>query len=486
MINKWKRREEDGSLEKVKCNSGNWGEAKMWVAPIMISRLRHKGAHGANQIFALKQHTLRMNPSLKVLIIGSGGREHALLKACLNSPMVEKAWAAPGNGGMQAEAECHPLDVENPSDCVTLARELGANFVIVGPEVPLALGVADDLRAAGIATYGPGRDGAVLESSKAACKAFFKKYDIPTADWDTFTQVEPALEYLQRFTLPVVVKASGLAAGKGVLICETMEAAEEAVRGMLEEDSFGASGQEIVIEEFLTGQEASIMVLVSGSKYVCLAPSQDHKRVGEGDTGLNTGGMGAYAPAAVVTESVMKIVHKDIIGPTLEGFEAEGIDFRGTLFVGLMIDDAGQPKVLEYNVRFGDPECQVLLPLCETDPVQLMWDCANGTLEPEEVRMKDKSAVIVVLAAKGYPGSYPKNDPIVLPGDLPADLSIVHAGTKLDANGQLLSTGGRVLGVVSMADTLKEAAAKAYSVCDAVQWENKYFRRDIGHRQLKN
>lgn len=429
---------------------------------------------------------LNMESPLNVLIIGSGGREHALLKACLKSPLVEKAWAAPGNGGMAEEADCHPLDVENPEACVQLAKDLGASLVIVGPEVPLALGVADDLREAGIPAYGPGRDGAVLESSKAACKAFFKKYDIPTADWDTFTETAPALEYLNQFDLPVVVKASGLAAGKGVLICESKAEAEAAVRGMLDEGTFGESGQEVVIEEFLTGQEASIMVMVSGDKYVCLAPSQDHKRVGEGDTGLNTGGMGAYAPAAVVNEAIMEIVHKDIIGPTLEGFKAEGIDFRGTLFIGLMISDAGEPKVLEYNVRFGDPECQVLLPLCETDPVQLMWDCANGTLEPEEVKMKDQAAMIVVLAADGYPGSYPKNDLIKLPESLPEGLSIVHAGTKLDESGQLRSSGGRVLGVVSMAETLEQAAEKAYAVCDAVEWENKYFRRDIGHRQLKS
>ncbi len=427
-----------------------------------------------------------MESPLKVLVIGSGGREHALLKACLESSLVEKVWAAPGNGGMAGEAECRPLDVEDPEACVALAKDLEANLVIVGPEVPLALGVADDLRETGIAAYGPGKDGAILESSKAACKAFFKKYDIPTADWDTFTEVAPAIEYLGKCSLPVVVKASGLAAGKGVLICESKESAEEAVKGMLQGGSFGASGEEIVIEEFLTGQEASIMVMVSGDKYVCLSPSQDHKRVGEGDTGLNTGGMGAYAPAAVVDDAIMEVVHRDIIGPTLEGFEAEGIDFRGTLFVGLMINDAGEAKVLEYNVRFGDPECQVLLPLCETDPVQLMWDCANGTLEPAEVKFKKQAAMIVVLAADGYPGSYSKGDPIQLPETLPEGVSIVHAGTKLDDNGTLLSSGGRVLGVVSLGDTLEDASAKAYEVCDAVGWDNKFYRRDIGHRQLKS
>ena len=426
-----------------------------------------------------------METQLKVLIIGSGGREHALLKACLKSPLVTQAWAAPGNGGMQADAVCLPLNVEDPEACVQLAQSLGANFVIVGPEVPLALGAADALRAAGIATYGPGRDGAVLESSKAACKAFFQKYAIPTAEWSAFTTVEPALAYLKTCALPVVVKASGLAAGKGVLICETAAAAEAAVRGMLVEGQFGESGSEVVIEEFLTGQEASIMVMVSGDQYVCLAPSQDHKRVGEGDTGLNTGGMGAYAPAAVVTPSVMEQVHHKIMAPTLAGFRAEGIDFRGTLFVGLMISDAGEAKVLEYNVRFGDPECQVLLPLCETDPVGLMWDCANGTLQPAEVRLRDQAALIVVVAAKGYPGDYAKNDPIGLPAHLPEGVEILHAGTRLAADGSLLSSGGRVLGVVSMAESLAAAAEKAYAVCDAIEWNNKYYRRDIGHRQLR-
>jgi phosphoribosylamine--glycine ligase len=435
-----------------------------------------------DQAFASR---MTMDSKLKVLIIGSGGREHALLKACLASPLVERAWAAPGNGGMAAEADCPPLDVEDPRACVALARQLGANFAIVGPEVPLALGAADELRAAGIPTYGPGRDGAELEASKAVCKAFLQKYGIPTAAYGTFTEVAPALEYLASCQLPIVVKASGLAAGKGVLICESMEAAQQAVEGMLQDNLFGESGQEVVIEEFLSGQEASIMVMVSGDQYVCLPPSQDHKRVGEGDTGLNTGGMGAYAPAAVVTDAIMQVVHESVIRPTLDGFREEGIDFRGTLFIGLMINDAGEPKVLEYNVRFGDPECQVLLPLCETDPVELMWACANGTLVPSEVKLKDAAAMIVVLAANGYPGAYPKGDVIRLPESMPDGVQIVHAGTRTGEDGSLLSSGGRVLGVVALAPTLEQAAEKAYAVCDAVEWENKYFRRDIGHRQLK-
>lgn len=427
-----------------------------------------------------------MKAFLKVLIIGSGGREHALLRACRNSPLVASVVAAPGNGGMAAEAPCHPLDVEDPQATVALARRLGINLAIVGPEVPLALGTADALRDAGIDTYGPGRDGAVLESSKAACKAFFKRHNIPTAAWDTFSAVEPALDYARSCQLPLVVKASGLAAGKGVIICETAAEAEAAIRGMLEENQFGESGAEIVIEEFLTGQEASIMVMVSGDQYVCLPPSQDHKRIGDGDTGPNTGGMGAYAPAAVVTGAVMETVHRDIIAPTLAGFRKENIDFRGTLFIGLMISESGDAKVLEYNVRFGDPECQVLLPLCATDPVGLMLDCARGTLVPADVKLRDDFAVIVVLAAKGYPGAYAKGDVIHLPEDLPANVQIIHAGTRLDDAGLLRGSGGRVLGVVALAPTLEAAARDAYAVCDQVEWANKVFRRDIGHRQLKS
>jgi phosphoribosylamine--glycine ligase len=425
-----------------------------------------------------------MDAPLKVLLIGSGGREHALLKACLASPLVEKVWAAPGNGGMAAEADCHPLKVEDAAATVRLAQELGANFAIVGPEVPLAEGVGDALRAAGIEVYGPNRHGAHLESSKAECKAFFKRYAIPTADWERFTEVAPAIAYLDRVSYPVVVKASGLAAGKGVLICEERAQAEAAIRGMIEEDSFGSSGHEIVIEEFLEGQEASIMVMVSGQSYVCLPPSQDHKRIGEGDTGPNTGGMGAYAPAAIVDEKVMRTIERSIIAPTLKGFEKEGIDFRGTLFIGLMIDDSGTARVLEYNVRFGDPECQVLLPLCQTDPVSLMWDCARGCLKPQEVELRPDAAVIVVVAAEGYPASYRKGVPIQLPDSLPEGVSVVHAGTQLNEDGILCSSGGRVLGVVALAPDLPQAAAKAYSTVAMIAYPDKYYRRDIGHRQL--
>lgn len=426
-----------------------------------------------------------MNDDLTVLIIGSGGREHALLKACKASPLCKSVHAAPGNGGMESEATCHPLNIEDPDATVQLASQIGADLVIVGPEAPLAIGVADALRDAGFPTYGPGRAGAELEASKAVCKAFFDRYNIPTAQWKTFTDSDAAIAYLDSVSLPIVVKASGLAAGKGVIICEDRSAAEEAIRSMLIDNTFGTSGHEIVIEEFLTGQEASIMVMVSGSNYVCLPPSQDHKRIGENDTGPNTGGMGAYAPAAVVTDEIMQTVRSKIIEPTLDGFKQEGFDYRGTLFIGLMIDGTGNPKVLEYNVRFGDPECQVLLPLCETDPLALIRDCANGNLRPEEVKIRPDSAMIVVLAAKGYPGAYAKGDVIGIPESLPDGVHIIHAGTKRSGD-QIVSAGGRVLGAVAIAPDLARAAKNAYAACEQILWDNKVYRRDIGHHQLNS
>lgn len=420
---------------------------------------------------------------LTVLIIGSGGREHALLRAIQQSPLAGEVIVAPGNGGMAADARCVPLNVEDVAATVDLARQLRADLVVIGPEVPLALGAADALRAAGIATFGPDAAGAALEASKATCKAFLQRWGIPTAAYQQFNGLPAALAYLDRCAFPLVIKASGLAAGKGVVICEERAQAEQALRGMLSGDWFGDSGRLVVIEEFLTGDEASLMVLIAGDQYVCLPPSQDHKRVGEGDTGPNTGGMGAYAPARVADEAVMQQVRERIIEPTMRGFAAEGIDFRGVLFVGLMIEN-GQPKVLEYNVRFGDPECQVLLPLIASDPLELLLDVAHGRLRPERVSFRDAFSLIVVLAARGYPGSYPQGDLIQLPTDLPPGTHILHAGTRLGPNGALLSAGGRVLGVVSQASTLEAAAAAAYAVCDQVQWSNKYFRRDIGHRQM--
>lgn len=422
------------------------------------------------------------NP-LNILILGSGGREHALLQACLKSPRVASVVAAPGNGGMAREAPCFQIDPSDPRAVMDLVREQGLNFVIVGPEDPLAAGIADALEEAGITVFGPGRAGARLEASKAYCKSFFQRYGIPTATFSTCRDLESALTALDAFQFPVVVKASGLAAGKGVLICENRDQAESALRRLMEEKAFGEAGSEVVLEEFLQGEEASIMVVVSRDQYICLSPSQDHKRAGEGDTGLNTGGMGAYAPAPCVTSELQALVEREIIGPTLRGLAEEGIDYRGVLYIGLMLTAEG-PKVLEYNVRFGDPECQVLLPLLEEDLVTLLWDAATGRLQSRPAALKDGACVVVVHASAGYPESYPKGEAISLPTELPEKVSIIHAGTAL-REGTVVTSGGRVLGVVAQAPTLEQAVADAYATSRRISWPHQYYRKDIAWRALE-
>ncbi|MDR0536341.1 MAG: phosphoribosylamine--glycine ligase [Puniceicoccales bacterium] len=423
--------------------------------------------------------------SLNILVVGSGGREHALLQACLASPLAATVTAAPGNAGMALEAPCHPLDSDDPAAIVALARKLGSNFVIVGPEVPLANGAVDALAAAGITAYGPVRAGALLEASKTHSKAFLERHGIPTARAAKFAATAPALEYLRAHPLPVVIKASGLAAGKGVVIAHDAASAERAVRDMLDARVFGESGAEILIEEFMEGEEASIMLMVCGTRFVMLPPSQDHKRAHDGDTGPNTGGMGAYAPADVVTPEVRQRVVSEIVEPTLRGLAAEGVDYRGTLYVGIMVTAEG-PKVVEFNVRFGDPECQVLLPLFETDPVRLMHDCATGDLRPADLRLRDGSAVILTLAAHGYPGSVRKGDPISLPApeEMPPATQILHSGTKLGPEGTLLTAGGRVLGAVARGKDLHEAVERAYALAAKIHFDGMHYRRDIAARQL--
>ncbi len=420
---------------------------------------------------------------VRILILGGGGREHALYIACKASPRCGGVVVAPGNGGIPAE-DCREVDLENVSAVVDCARAERAGLVIVGPEAPLALGVADALRAEGFDVYGPGEVGARLEASKAHCKAFLDRQGIPTAAYERFIDADAAFAHLRAGSGPVVVKASGLAAGKGVFVCADRAEAEAAVREVMVDRVFGASGAEVVIEECLEGPEVSIMVMVSKSGYVCLPPSQDHKRAGEGDTGPNTGGMGAYAPAAVVTPELKDRIDRTIIAPSVEGLAREGIDYRGTLYIGLMLTREG-PKVLEFNVRFGDPECQVLLPLCAHDPLDLMLRCARGETLPAEVAARGETAAVIVVAAKGYPGAYAKGEAIRLPADVPANVQIVHAGTRRDQDGALLSAGGRVLGVVARGADLAQATADAYAVCDRIDWPGRYFRRDIGWRQLQ-
>ena len=421
---------------------------------------------------------------LSVLILGSGGREHALLKACLRSPRVARVRVAPGNGGMALEAECLPCDLAKPAEVLALARRVAADLVLVGPEVPLAAGVVDVLEDAGILAYGPRLAGARLEASKAHCKEFLLRHRIPTAAAETFGALAPALARVRAGRFPVVIKASGLAAGKGVVVARDLAEAEAALRDMLESRVFGASGDQVLVEEFMEGEEASVMLVVCRDQYLMLPASQDHKRVGEGDTGPNTGGMGAYAPAAVVTPEVEARVRAEIVEPTLRGLIADGVDYRGTLYVGIMVTPDG-PRVVEYNVRFGDPECQVLLPLLEGDPVEIFESVARGDFRSPSVGVRPGAALVVVVAAHGYPAAPRLGDPVGLPARLPEGVDILHGGTRRLPDGSLVTSGGRVLGVVARGATLAEAARRAYAAVPLVQIPGSHHRRDIGARQLR-
>ena len=418
-----------------------------------------------------------------VLVVGSGGREHALVKACLASPARPRVIAAPGNGGIAQETACFPIPGEDLAGIVALAQREKVEFVVVGPEVPLSLGLVDALAAAGIPAYGPRRNGARLEASKIFTKELLQKYRIPTAPAAAFSEIAPALAYLRSRPVPIVVKADGLAAGKGVIVAQTHAEAEAAVRGMLEGGLFGASGRQVLIEDCLFGEETSIHLIVSGRDFVVLPTSQDHKRAGDNDTGPNTGGMGAYSPAEIVGPDLLDQIVRTIARPSVEAIAAEGIDFRGTLYIGLMLTAEG-PQVLEFNTRFGDPETQVILPRLATDPLALMWAATQGRLRDIQLEVKPDYALCVVVAARGYPGTYAKGEVIGLQVTLPQDTAIVHAGTALNAQGQVVSNGGRVLGICAQAATLRAAADRAYAVCDQLRYASKYFRRDIGARQL--
>ncbi len=421
--------------------------------------------------------------NLKVLILGSGGREHTLAKICAQSPIVHEVWVAPGNGGMEQEFHSIPLKIEDNAKIVESALRESVDFVIVGPEIPLCNGIVDDLNKAGIPAYGPTADCARLEGSKAFTKDFLARHNIPTAKYGNFTSVDSALEYLQSCSLPVVVKASGLAAGKGVIICETLEEARREVHEMLSGNSFGSSGSKVVIEEFLEGEEASLHLICSGENYLTLPMSQDHKRVGEGDTGLNTGGMGAYAPTSLVTPVMLADYEKSIVRPTLAALKAEGMNFRGTLYIGLMLTETG-PKVLEFNVRFGDPETQVILPLVDQDLVPILLASAKGEKLPPRLALKNEFSMVVVLASKGYPDAYPRGEVIEVPAQLPDSTMLIHAGTSATEQGEVTSSGGRVLGAVGTGPTLGIARDRAYQLCEAVRFPSKYYRSDIGHREF--
>ncbi len=423
------------------------------------------------------------NSPLTALIVGSGGREHTLAAACVKSPLVGRTIAAPGNPGIAADCDCFDVAADDIAGLVALAKKEAVDFVIVGPEVPLTLGLVDELQKETILAYGPKADGGRLEGSKNYTKEVLLKYNIPTGAAASFTESAAAIEYLQTASMPIVIKADGLAAGKGVVIAQDLNEATQTVTDMIDGGAFGDASKEVLIEECLFGEETSIHVIVSGKDYVILPTSQDHKQAYEGDVGPNTGGMGAYSPADLINDELMAEIERDIVKPSVDGIAAEGIDFRGTLFIGLMITKSG-PKVLEFNTRFGDPETQVLLTRLETDPVAIMLAAAKGELANIDVKVKPDYAMVVVLASGGYPGSYPKGEVISLPQSTGENEIVFHAGTKFDADKNVVTNGGRVLGVTALGPDLKTAADKAYALCDQIDFKSKYLRRDIGFKEL--
>ncbi|MEN8747049.1 phosphoribosylamine--glycine ligase [Marivita sp.] len=420
---------------------------------------------------------------MNILILGSGGREHALAWAVMQNPKCDKLIVAPGNAGIAMIADCAALDIEDGGSVVTFAEENSIDFVIVGPEAPLAAGVADRLRDAGLLVFGPSAEAARLEASKSFTKEICDAASAPTAAYGHFTDAEAAKAYVRDQGVPIVVKADGLAAGKGVIIAETVAEAEAAIDDMFG-GAFGGAGAEVVIEEFMQGEEASFFVLCDGTDVLPIGTAQDHKRVGEGDTGPNTGGMGAYSPAPVMSDAVIAKAMNEIIKPTMAEMANRGTPFQGILFAGLMIEN-GQPRLVEYNVRFGDPECQVLMMRLGGQAFDLLHACAEGRLAEARVNWADDHALTVVLAAKGYPGSYAKGTVIQGLDGLPEDSfhMIFHAGTS-EKDGQITATGGRVLNATARGATLQEARDKAYAMVDQVNWPDGFCRRDIGWRAL--
>ncbi|MDM5092940.1 phosphoribosylamine--glycine ligase [Aeromonas rivipollensis] len=424
---------------------------------------------------------------MKVLIIGNGGREHALAWKAKQSPMVTRVFVAPGNAGTAHEGSIENVAIEatDIQALLAFAKAQQIGLTIVGPEAPLVKGVVDAFRAEGLAIFGPTATAAQLEGSKAFAKDFLARHAIPTADYQNFTEVEPALAYLREKGAPIVIKADGLAAGKGVIVAMTLEEAEAAVRDMLSGNAFGDAGARVVIEEFLDGEEASFIVMVDGEHVLPMATSQDHKRVGDGDTGLNTGGMGAYSPAPVVTDAVHQRVMEQVIMPTVRGMAAEGNVYTGFLYAGLMIDPQGNPKVIEFNCRFGDPETQPIMLRMRSDLVELCLAACAGKLNQAEAIYDPRVAIGVVLAAGGYPGDYQQGKPISgLPVEEASGEKVFHAGSQL-AGDTIVTAGGRVLCATALGHTVAEAQQRAYQLAARIQWDGVFYRKDIGWRAIE-
>ena len=418
---------------------------------------------------------------MNLLVVGGGGREHAIIQSLKKNPSVTKIYALPGNGGIAADAECAGIAATDIGGIVNFANTHDIGFAVVAPDDPLVLGCADELEQLGIPVFGPRKNAAIIEGSKVFSKRLMQKYNIPTAAYAVFTDLKEALAYIEDAPIPTVIKADGLALGKGVIIAQTRQEAKNALRSMLEDKIFGESGSRVIIEEFLTVPEVSVLSFTDGETVVPMISSMDHKRAKDGDQGLNTGGMGTIAPNPYYTAEVARECMETIFLPTIRAMKAEGRPFRGCLYFGLMLTPDG-PKVIEYNCRFGDPETQVVLPLLETDLLTIMQAVAAGKLSQVEVKWKDASAACVVMASDGYPTHYEKGFPITLP-ELGADEHIFIAGAKLQ-EGTLVTSGGRVLGAVSVKSTLKEAVDSAYALAERIRFGNAYYRRDIGQRAL--
>ncbi|HUT51629.1 MAG TPA: phosphoribosylamine--glycine ligase [Alphaproteobacteria bacterium] len=421
---------------------------------------------------------------MRILIVGGGGREHALAWAIAASPLCDALYCAPGNAGIAQEAICVPVGADDIEGLVAFVQTEAIDLVVVGPEAPLVAGLVDRLDALGIRAFGPSAAAAQLEGSKGFMKDFCARHAIPTAGYARFDTAEAARAYIRDHGAPIVVKADGLAAGKGVTVAASVEEAEAAVAAAMEEAAFGAAGAEVVIEDCMVGEEISIFALCDGTHFVPFASAQDHKAVGEGDTGPNTGGMGAYSPAPVATPVLEQQVIDEIIRPTVDGMAADGVPFKGVLFAGIMVTEDG-PKLLEFNVRFGDPECQVLMMRLKSDLVTALVAACDGVLEHFDLRWHDDAALVVVMAANGYPGAYEKGTEIKGVAEAEADeaVTVFHAGTAID-DGRLLATGGRVLGVTAIGQTVGDAQARAYAAVDRIDWPDGFCRRDIGWRAV--
>ncbi|EKO3646435.1 MULTISPECIES: phosphoribosylamine--glycine ligase [Vibrio] len=423
---------------------------------------------------------------MQVLVIGSGGREHALGWKVAQNPQVETVFVAPGNAGTALEPKLENVNiaVEDIAGLVAFAQQKNIALTIVGPEIPLVLGVVDAFRDAGLAIFGPTQAAAQLEGSKAFTKDFLARHNIPTAAYANFTEIEPALAYVREQGAPIVVKADGLAAGKGVIVAMTLQEAEDAIQDMLADNSFGEAGSRVVIEEFLDGEEASFIVMVDGENVLPMATSQDHKRVGDADTGPNTGGMGAYSPAPVVTQDVHDRVMREVIYPTVRGMAAEGNPYTGFLYAGLMIDAQGTPKVIEYNCRFGDPETQPIMMRLQSDLVELCLAALDGKLDQVESKWDPRASIGIVLAAGGYPADYRKGDVISgLPTEEVAGEKVFHAGTS-DQSGAVVTNGGRVLCATALGENVFQAQQRAYQLAKQIEWQGMFYRHDIGYRAI--